>query len=318
MIGHIIENAFDNYKKRGNIYRVPCIYHEETEPSLDINLDTESPFFGICKCWGCKKTVTIRQFFLDMGWGVEILPKELRLKKFFTPKNTLKTHSILKPNENHSKFKMFFADENPSYLEKTFLKYLYKRGFNSKIIKQNLLGFVGATSDQFDNSIIIPYYNYNYDFVYYIGRKVNSTIRYVNLPNKDGFYGRKDVIFNMLGFLNADHIIICEGAFNAMSWNMLQIPNMQAIATSGTEFSKEQFNILIQNPKKELILAFDKDAEGIQANLITKLIGVSPLSEIRFKDNLDANDILQTKDGLKKLKQLLSNRIQAKRYRLGS
>lgn len=294
-IEHFIQSKFEHYKTRGNtIFRVPCVYHDERQPSMDINMDENSKYYGRCICWGCGKSVSIKKYFLDMGWGVESLPENLKIKKFFLETKKDPQQKLLKNNKLPENFKLFFLDPKPSLSEAFALRYLYSRGFDDATIRENLLGFVGIEDSEFAESIIIPYMNDKYEICYFIARKYrNSNIRYVNLKTEEGFYSRSDVIFNQIGFDLVENIILCEGAFNAMTYNMLDIPNTQAIATNGTKLGDTIIaKILRQAGISTLIFAFDYKTDATVEFLYRKFLGRFSMEIITFEDDRDINNIL--------------------------
>lgn len=312
MIEYLIETTFDNYKKRGLIYRIPCVLHNESEPSMDINLDPKSEFYGLCRCWGCKKTITVKELANNAGWGIENLDPALISKKFFFKKKLSEgeKHFKLKPNKTQTKqlqpnklpddFRVFFSNPNDVY-EKLALDYLRKRGFDDQTIMQHSIGYIPYNQTKYSMSIIIPFYNETMKPVYFIARKMfEPNIRYINLENKEGFVGRNNVVFNFFGLMLAEKIIVCEGAFNAMAWNqaLRNFPEVQAIATNGSEASASQLGLLLtRSTPREIILAYDYNTDTHTKKLYSQLLGICPISMITFDSALDANDILRTDRG---------------------
>jgi hypothetical protein len=104
----LLENRFSIIKQRGLIYRVPCIYHDERQPSMDINLDEDSKYYGSCVCWGCGKTVSLKRYFRDMGWDVDLLPENLKKKIFFFGAKTKSYKKKFKIKSFTSQFQIIF------------------------------------------------------------------------------------------------------------------------------------------------------------------------------------------------------------------
>ena len=324
---HIIQSQFEFYKERGNgIYRVPCPLHGEQEASCDINLDPDSKYFGRFKCFGCGASGTLSWMWFKMGWSKSILDSAGVSKKFFSraaitagataqessqkkSKKATKKPALL-PNKLPENFQLFYSDITTKSVEKLALKHLTDRGFTRESIENNMLGFVPIDGSPYEASIIVPYYDKSYKPVYFISRKLFGSIRYINLENATGHLGRQDVIFNYFGFMAAKKIIICEGAFNAMAWNqaLIEKPEIQAVATNGTEVSLNQIKLLLDHPQlSEIILAFDFKTESATRKLNAQLLGKAKITHITFDTRADANDILRD-DGEIRLAKLYEMR----------
>jgi DNA primase len=206
------------------------------------------------------------------------------------------TKKNLKLNPLPANFKLFFFDDSTKIAETKALKYLYARGFDDETIKNNFLGYVGIDGSKYENSIIIPFFNEKYEIAYFISRKFNksSSIRYVNLETADGFYSRNDVIFNQFGFDTAETLILCEGAFNAMTYNMiLQDTKVQAVATNGTKVSGAIIDrILHRAGLHRIIFAFDYKTDAVVRDIYSRLLGKCEFEIILFEDIKDVNDLL--------------------------
>lgn len=118
---------------------VPCVFHQEIKPSLQIDLET-----GMFRCWGCQTYGDIFSFYMkffnvSFSEAVEILAEEynVELKVSDEVKEAYRIKkSLYEINEIIcNKFQQFLQNNNEAY------NYLTKiRGFSPKIIKDFRLG----------------------------------------------------------------------------------------------------------------------------------------------------------------------------------
>jgi DNA primase len=133
-----------------------------------------------------------------------------------------------------------------SYIGKRALKYLNNRRFDLEKIKKYNLGY--CFDGEYENRIIIPFYENN-EIVYFLARSFSdSKLRYKNPPNLNS----KDFVFNIDNI--EDTIIIVEGVFDAMT-----IDNFPATATLSTDISNIQCKKIFNKKIKNVIFAPQND-----------------------------------------------------------
>ena len=241
------------YTSKGNYsFKCPNNCHP-TKHKLEIDINTDEKGNNPWNCWICgskdgfrgKKIISllkkigvnkskIDEFKLILTPGHKIEYKEdiVELPKEFIPLTDI---------NNISQYNLIVA--------KHVIRFLKSRGLNKEdIIKYNL-GF--CPSGKFENRIIIPSYDQHGKLNYFTGRVWDDEIEphYKNpLINKD--------IIGFEYFINWNlPIILCEGAFDAMSIKRNVIPLF------GKEILPKLMTKIVSSEVKKIYIALDQDAQ---------------------------------------------------------
>ncbi len=151
------------------------------------------------------------------------------------------------------------------------LDYLHSRAITDETILRLKIGY-----DEKEKRIVIPYWKNGY-ICYTISRatELNQKIKYKKAP-LDG--NNENVPWGLHTLdRNSDLLVICEGAFDAISFEQEGYP---VLATMGGFFSKSQLQMLKSIAKnfKQIMLTFDNDEAGVS---FTK-----SLSEFLFNNHI--------------------------------
>ena len=148
-----------------------------------------------------------------------------------------------------------------------FQNYFQERGFDAeKLIQKYDLYCCYITSDQkFKYRIIAPVYQEN-ELVTYVGRDVTHSAKnkYQNCPSEKCIKNIKDCLYN----IDSVHkkAIVVEGIFDV--WRL----GDGAVATFGTQFTKQQISLLAG--LDEVFILFDSDAVSMSHRLAGELSGI--------------------------------------------
>lgn len=117
--------------------------------------------------------------------------------------------------------------------------------------------------DKFWDRVIFPIFDANGQVIAFGGRVLDDTKpKYLNSPETNA-YTKGDHLFCYDKAKKSEHdfYICCEGYMDAMTMHQAGFDN--AVASLGTALTKNQIKLL--KNKKEVILAYDSDAAGINA-----------------------------------------------------
>ena len=163
--------------------------------------------------------------------------------------------------------------------------------------------------------ITFPIYDANNNLVAFSGRDLSgqSEAKYLHTKATEVF-DKSKILYNFNNVIkstNLDHLIICEGFMDCIAYNRAGYAN--CVATMGTALTPEHIK-LIKKLKgiKSVILSFDNDNAGIQANinnakaLLDAGIDVNIVNYSGMKEK-DIDEI-QLKYGSETVKNLINKR----------
>src|SRR3989338_897873 len=153
------------------------------------------------------------------------------------------------------------------------IKFLQNKGYSLKEIAEagaSMVGEKGRPYDRFRNRLMFPICDVHGNVVGFTGRKMNEEDKggkYVNSPQTP-VYNKSQVLYN-LDLAKAEirrlgYVILVEGNMDALS--CYQAGTKNAVAVSGTALTEEQIK-LIKRFTNNVMIAFDADAAGLNANL---------------------------------------------------
>jgi DNA primase len=286
-------------KRVGRYYSGLCPFHKETKPSFYV-----SPEMQIFKCFGCNLGGDVIKFLMQIenltynqvlekikdeyGLEIEISQKG---KAFGEEKKILEI--------NYSALKFFCREIKKN---KEVLDYLSKRGLTEKTINDFEIGFSPGNTllrdylysqgydyelikkaglldhqnfDRFQSRIIFPLRDEKGRLVGFTGRIFPENFpgpKYLNSPEtlifkkSEFLYG---LYFSKEHILVQKKIILVEGQMDfLLSWqNNLK----NVVAVSGSALTENHLRKL-KKYSSNLVLAFDNDNAGFQANLRANLL----------------------------------------------
>jgi len=153
------------------------------------------------------------------------------------------------------------------------VKFLQNKGYSLKEMADagvSITGDKGRPYDRFRNRLMFAIRDVHGNVVGFTGRKMNEEDKggkYVNSP-QTLVYNKSQVLYN-LDLAKAEirrlgYVILVEGNMDALS--CYQAGTKNAVAVSGTALTADQIK-LIKRFTNNVMIAFDADAAGLNANL---------------------------------------------------
>lgn len=309
-------------KKSATNYFAVCPIHNESTPSLSINIKK-----NIWKCFGCGHGGNAVKFVsLVEGISYKDAYKKLLMDYgYITEKNNSNNDKLYTLMSHVSNFYQHVLLNTQKGVN--ILNLLLERGFSKSTIMKFNVGFStpfgsekndiildiskdnGYTKkeviecgllnsydkDLFRNRIMIPISVSN-NVVGFMGRTVEQSddIKYLNSP-KNLIFAKEKILFNLdrvkQEVIKNREIFLCEGAFDVMSLHEAGLP---AVCSMGTSFTVKQAQLLkFLNCKVNIV--FDGDKAGTKAafkaaQLLKKLDINNQIC--CMPEQLDPNDLL--------------------------
>src|SRR3989338_5336361 len=290
-----------NLPPAGSNFKANCPFHHEKTASFMV-----SPERQIWHCFGCglggDQFKFIQQIeVVDFTEALRILANRagVKLESFRPEEHNQKTKllDLLKTLTSHWQ-KILWEEPQAEFVR----DYLKKRGVMEVTAKEYELGYAleswddavkflqtkgyslkemadagvsitgdkGRPYDRFRNRLMFAIRDVHGNVVGFTGRKMNEEDKggkYVNSP-QTLVYNKSQVLYN-LDLAKAEirrlgYVILVEGNMDALS--CYQAGTKNAVAVSGTALTEEQIK-LIKRFNNNVMIAFDADAAGLNANL---------------------------------------------------
>lgn len=248
---------------KGNVSFV-CPFHTSNPPgkrNFEVNLITNKRNENPSACWGCgAKHKTLKTLFSHLK-----LPQN-KFDQLNSILGTTYKQDKIKVDikvELPKEFTPFISLKKQDIISKHALKYLMKdRGLTYADIMKHNIGF--CETGKYKNMIIIPSYSSKGNLDYFVARTFSEeATKRIKAPQSD-----KDII-GFESLINFDlPIIICEGAFDAISIKRNAIPLF------GKIISPKLRNKLVLNKVKSVYLALDEDAIKNTIQITEELISL--------------------------------------------
>jgi DNA primase len=308
ILGEIDKLGLKGFKS-GVSYMICCPFHGEKSPSFGICISGENK--GTCNCLsancGVKTTIfhliakiegidlkkVVKRF--DSGREKQLL-KELQQQFYKNITKSNKDFKLKKINKNI--LKKFRKPDG------RFLEYLKKeRKLNDKIIEKfELLKCEGLGKKKtWKNRIIIPAYDTKKNLISLTARSIIKDIDKRNKVRKLKDTDIKNILFGLNNIKNKKKLVLVEGEFDAIYFQMFKIP---AVAIGNTDLTDEQIKILIKHCEK-IYLCLDGDVLKYilkkKKRELSKHMQVLMIKLPKDKDpnNLNKKEILKIKERIK-------------------
>ena len=252
-----IENVLGKSQKRArDNYAFHCPFCNHRKPKLEINMVTNEEGKNFWECWVCK----------SRGQSIYSLVKQLKLPKSeaqevlkYVKKGIKYEYKNDDVVELPKEFQSLVTASNTSIIANKIRKYLNERGLShNDFIKYNI-GY--TTTGDYGGRIIIPSYSESNRLNYFVGRTYEGA--YFKYKNPEA---SKDIVF-FENLINWDKpIILCEGAFDAMSIRRNAVPIL------GKSLSPALWKRLLTGKVTDIYIALDTDAQVQALEIAEKLI----------------------------------------------
>jgi DNA primase len=297
-----IEEVIGGYapvKRMGRYLKCRCPFHDETDASFTIYLNTQSYF-----CFGCRAAGDVINFVkeienIDYMSAVKLLAERAKLEmperdeKYEKAERERK--KILEINKISARFfhDSLFAPGGVKALE-----YLLNRGLSLRTIKRFGLGWSppewdslsklligkGCKEDElvtaavsvrnrkgsgvfdiFRSRVMFPIINIRNEVIGFGGRLLEGEgPKYLNSPDSPAFKKSRNLFaINFAKSAKEKNFILAEGYMDVIALHQAGFSN--SVASLGTALTKEQIN-LISVYAKEVILSYDSDNAGQAAS----------------------------------------------------
>jgi DNA primase len=252
-----IENILGKSQKRArDNYAFHCPFCNHRKPKLEINMVTNEEGKNFWECWVCK----------SRGQSIYSLVKQLNLPKSeaqevlkYVKKGIKYEYKNDDVVELPKEFQSLVTASNTSIIANKIRKYLNERGLShNDFIKYNI-GY--TTTGDYGGRIIIPSYSESNRLNYFVGRTYEGA--YFKYKNPEA---SKDIVF-FENLINWDQpIILCEGAFDAMSIRRNAVPIL------GKSLSPALWKRILTGKLTDIYIALDTDAQVQALEIAEKLI----------------------------------------------
>ncbi|MDD7282046.1 DNA primase [Floccifex sp.] len=330
-------------EKKGKGYRCICPFHDDHDPSMQIN--TEKQIF---KCFVC-------------GTGGNVFTFVQKIEKISFPEAVSKVASMVGYPLSIHQYDSVKVDKNKKYHDilsnfiqftqyelnsedgQSCLSYLKKRNISKSLIEKFQIGYapnsdvsyrflsgkqisnedlkeVGLLYDEtndyvvFSNRLMIPIHDENGNPVGFTARRLNEdkdVSKYINTPQTI-LYEKGNLIFNYHRVKQSarkmNRCILVEGAMDVLAYEKAGIE--QALACLGTACTSQQIRLLkkLQVP---ILVAYDGDQAGQNATYKFGKLAVENGLKFQIVQNktlLDPDELIE-KYGKDELVSQLSNTI---------
>lgn len=339
-------SAYINVIKKGNGYVSVCPFHDDHNPSMQIN-----PKLQIFRCFSCGtggNVFTFVEKYEHVGF-IDAVKKVAEIINYSSPllqvqerKIDDKTKSLLKANLDASNFYHYVLSTNAGIKGK---EYFNKRNISQEMIDYFSLGFapengqftikqlrskdnevnvleeVGILihegsefTDRFKNRVIFTLFNEFGEVIGFSGRRIedNDEAKYVNSPSSK-IFNKSNVLYNYQNAKNEalkeNCCYVVEGFMDVFSLYRCNIKSV--VALMGTAFTSLHAKQL-KKLNVEIRLCLDGDDAGQHG--ILKMLPILDEAKINYKivnykgDKRDPDEIFN-QDGEIKLKEIVNNLI---------
>lgn len=339
-------SAYINVIKKGNGYVSVCPFHDDHNPSMQIN-----PKLQIFRCFSCGtggNVFTFVEKYEHVGF-LDAVKKVAEIINYSSPLLQVqeriiddKTKSLLKVNLDASNFYHYVLSTNAGIKGK---EYFSKRNISQDMIDYFSLGFapengqftikqlrsknnevnvleeVGILihegsefTDRFKNRVIFTLFNEYGEVIGFSGRRIedNDEAKYVNSPASK-IFNKSNVLYNYQNAKNEalkeNCCYVVEGFMDVFSLYRCNIKSV--VALMGTAFTSLHAKQL-KKLNVELRLCLDGDDAGQHG--ILKMLPLLDEAKINYKivnyngDKRDPDEIFN-QDGETKLKEIANNLI---------
>lgn len=197
----------EQYITRKKQFRINCIQPHcgDQSGNLEINLDK-----GICHCWRCGYSGTVRQLFWDYLGYIPDIRDELRTIEDFDREEPEFTE--IKYVELPKEFRPLWKPPE-SLIGKMAFRYASNR-MSMDEIEKYYVGYCGI--GKYARRIIVPTFE-NGRVVYFVARAIfPNPKRYDNPTKEEGYAGTNEIVFNIDRARVLNRAVLCEGVFDAI------------------------------------------------------------------------------------------------------
>lgn len=338
--------------KRGSRYKAICPFHDDHNPSLDIN-----PEKRIFRCYVCNKGGSVFDF-VNLYENLDSFPKavekvadligyEMKVKPSNYAERKTDPHikKLREINEEAIKYMMYELKSSSGINQK---QYLAKRGITDKEIDYFKIGYNPINNalyeflkakgysesdllednvvrdgekgirDAFSGRITFPIFDFYGNPIGFSARSLdpNSVAKYLN-TSETTLFKKSDIVYNAHNAKNKARkegkIYVCEGVTDVIAFYRAGIENV--VCTLGKNGTKQQLKTL-KYLAPTIVICYDGDRAGQEGTWELAKIANELNTEVHVVVNetgLDPDELLN-KYGKDKLLEVLSNEVSWMEY----
>ena len=291
-----VVSSYVTLTKKGNRYWGLCPFHSEKTPSFSVSPDKQ-----MCYCFGCHKGGGAINFIMEMedvGFvdAVSILAQRAGMEVPNTNENAdsrKRRERLFQLNKEAARY--FHGNLSQPDAQQA-IAYLQRRGLSRRTVTNFGLGYAlnswdaliramtekgyskreildaglavesqkGSIYDRFRGRIIFPIIDVRGNVIGFGGRVLDdSTPKYLNSPDTPIYNKSKNLFaLNLAKRSKAGRLILTEGYMDTIALHQGGFDC--AVASLGTSLTEDHAR-LISRYTKEVILAYDGDAAGVNA-----------------------------------------------------
>ena len=268
----LIEATGGKLKRVGHEFLTPCLWHDDTNPSLTVNDDKGFCYCHVCRGGGDAIDYVGQRYGLHWREAAEKAADILGVR-FDTdeesPEEAAKRAAarkaqVLELEQEQAGYSANFRDKRAGRIKQIWLD----RGLTKEAALEFGAGF--APSGFFAGRITLPIHNHRNELVGFTGRATKSKeeqpAKYKNSADSDLFQ-KKSLVFNEVrakeAAREAGSIVFVEGHLDVVSMWCKGIKNV--VALQGTSSPDPLVLQRLTRNIKNIILCFDGDAGGRKA-----------------------------------------------------
>ena len=332
-------------EKHNNSYRAVCPFHDDHDPSMNLN-----PNMQIYKCFACGAGGNVFSFVQNYEHVSFVQAVETVANLVGVSVSTHASASLPQADPQHAryytllqdaiKFSMYELNSEEAEKEKAYLE---KRGLNEKVREKFEIGYIpdhnklykflhakeysdadmiavnlarnteSGIQDVFYKRITFPIHDENGHPIGFSARSIdpNNPSKYINTTNTD-IYVKGNVVFNAHRAKQEARrqrkIYLCEGVTDVIAFDTAGISN--AVCTLGTSCTNEQMRA-IKKMSREVVFCYDGDNAGQHATMrgIQMALDIGcQVSVVENKTGKDPDEIVR-QDGKEALLAMVSKPI---------
>ncbi len=298
-----IISDYISLEKKGNNHVGLCPFHSDSNPSMSVS--DQKHIFKCFVCGAAGGAITFVKNYKGISYidAVKEVADKLKIdwRPYITQRQRVIKPEIKRGWEINEEALNFFKYNLSNTKNQNIISYVESRGLTKdindkfdigysqeglsnfllnkdfteeEIIKYGLAKRREDTTlqDYFINRLIFTIRDYDGNIIGFSGRVMDSNSKYVKYMNspETPLFKKSNVLYNVhnskiSGNLKSE-LIVVEGFMDVIALSKVGIEN--SIATMGTAFTN-QHNKIISKITKNIVLAFDSDAAGINASIST-------------------------------------------------
>ena len=253
----VIYKHFSNVLELGDDYRVVCIFHKDTDPSLSIDKKT-----GMFFCFGCETGGQFNSLLRALG-EKDIEAKIHALENWGDVMNRIMGITDEEEKVSHPMPTGFVGFSKKTKKTRHHM-YMTNRNISTKTLRYFGAGYVAKNQvyNRYRDRVVIPVLDENGNMAFPEGRLITEApniAKYMRpKKSKKGLLLSKNVLFNYNNVKRFSEVVLVEGVMDVLTlWGEWKIPS---VACFNPVLSSKQVGLL--SIFETVYICFDNDKAG--------------------------------------------------------